>query len=1427
MGDSGSTIVNETLVSKLDASDPLYLHASDSSNLTIVNIKLKGSENYTIWSSAMKLALQVKNKIGFIDGSCTKSKDNDVLAKQWDRCNSVVITWILNSVSEELYMGQVFSKLASEVWADLKETYDKIDGSVIFGLHQKINSLSQNGTSVSDYYHKLNTMWKQFDQMIQLPSCTCHASKEFNDFSHMIKLMQFLMGLDDVYHPVRTNLLTSETLPSVKTAFSIISREESHRNSKNPLKDQTQNVGFVSKTNQSFETKKKFNRGPNPNLKCTHCNKLGHTVDRCYEIVGYPQNSKSRSNQSTKSFASNNSVSNKVESSSASTIPALTPDQVSRLLGLLNERTGESSQNANVGDSGANQHMVRTEEGIFDAIDVSEFNIKVKHPNGSDATVTKIGKYKLNDKVILTDVFVVPEYYVNLLSVYKLAKDNKLRVLFDENNCYIQDSHTKNTLVTGNQVDGLYFCGDTSKTMKVCFNSHDTLNLWHSRLGHPSNPVLSVLKDSLNLKFTNNDIPCEVCHRAKQHRVPFPLSDHKTSSLGELIHLDVWGPYRIQSREGYKYFLSVVDDYSRAVWVYLMEHKNEVFDNIKSFFNMIKTQFGKTIKTFRSDNGTEFVNHQTKNFFNTNGIIHQTTCPYTPQQNGIVERKHRHLLNVARSLLFQGGLPLRFWSECILTAVYLINRTPSSILNGKSPYDLVYGFKPFLNHLRNFGCLCFSTVLNNPDKFGSHAEKCVFLGYSNQKKGYKLWSIDKKQIIFSRDVRFYENVFPFKDNKNLCESNQNNSINNLNFFDFFDETIVYEDGNIPNDEGGVQNEVHDDSTINDQQPQVTTEPAGTAVEQQPSSERSIPGMADITSRNDDVIPPEGTSETPAIRRSTRNANFPKKLQDFVIEGKVKYGLEKVLNYSKLSPENFCFTSVLNKSLEPRSYKEAVSDPNWVRAMNEEMEALHKNNTWQLVDLPLGRKPIGCKWVFKIKYKSTGEIERYKARLVAKGYSQKEGIDFEETFSPVVKMVTVRCIISLAVEKNWPLYQLDINNAFLYGDLKEDIYMSLPEGYYSKDESKVCKLVKSLYGLKQAPRMWNEKLVRVLIDFGFKQSKCDHSLFIKSTNSVFLVLLVYVDDIVLTGNDISEIDKVKKLLQSKFLIKDLGLLKYFLGIEVIRSSQGICLSQRKYCLDLLAEFGLTGCKPVNTPIEQNYSVVSSCKQNDEPLLDITGYQKLIGKLIYLSHTRPDISYSVQFLSQFMHKPSKSHLQIALRLLRYLKKSPGKGILFTKGTSFDLTAYADSDWGKCVETRRSVTGFCIFLGNSLVSWKSKKQNTVSRSSAEAEYRAMCSATCEIMWLANILKELNIQIELPISLFCDNSAAISITANPVFHDRTKHFEIDLFFLREKIASGFLKVISTVSKDQLADVFTKGLLVNQHEKMCNLLNLYDVFAN
>ncbi|KAJ0860963.1 putative transcription factor interactor and regulator CCHC(Zn) family [Helianthus annuus] len=478
-GDSSGS--SQTLISKLDIGDPLFLHPSDSSALTIIGIKLKGTENYKVWSSAMKLALEAKNKFGFIDGKCKKNTDDEVLSNQWDRCNSVVLSWLLNSVSEELYLGQVFSKFASDVWIDLKETYDKVDGSIVYDLYKKINCISQNGSSVSEYYHKLNTMWKQFDAVLQLPSCSCQAAKDYNDFSTLIKLMQFLMGLDDVYQPVRTNLLTREPLPSVKVAFSIVSREESHRNSSVNTKNQS--VSFASKTNQSFEQRRKEFKGPNPNFKCTHCNKLGHTVDRCYELVGYPSGLKKKpGGQNGKNFSNN-----KTNVSSAPSFSPFSPEQVAKLLSLVGEKTSSDSQPSNMGgesscsfsslgefmccsslinfgfdcnwicDSGANQHMVKNDKDMFNCIDVSEFDLTVSHPNGTKAKVSKIGSIALAEGVILHDVFFVPTYSVNLLSVYKLSKDNKITVVFNENTCLLQDSKSGRVLVTGKQDNGLYF----------------------------------------------------------------------------------------------------------------------------------------------------------------------------------------------------------------------------------------------------------------------------------------------------------------------------------------------------------------------------------------------------------------------------------------------------------------------------------------------------------------------------------------------------------------------------------------------------------------------------------------------------------------------------------------------------------------------------------------------------------------------------------------------------------------------------------------------------------------------------------------------------------------------------------------------------------------------------------------------------------
>ncbi|XP_022011633.1 uncharacterized mitochondrial protein AtMg00810-like [Helianthus annuus] len=334
------------------------------------------------------------------------------------------------------------------------------------------------------------------------------------------------------------------------------------------------------------------------------------------------------------------------------------------------------------------------------------------------------------------------------------------------------------------------------------------------------------------------------------------------------------------------------------------------------------------------------------------------------------------------------------------------------------------------------------------------------------------------------------------------------------------------------------------------------------------------------------------------------------------------------------------------------------------------------------------------------------------------------------------------------------------------------------------------------------------------------------MYVMSAGSVFVVLLVYVDDIIVTGNSEADIVRIKSVLSENFQIKDLGVLKYFLGIEVLYVDSGICLNQRKYCLELLSEFGYLGVKPVSTPIEQSHVISNKLSQNQTAVKDVTSFQKLIGKLIYLSITRPDISYAVQFLSQFMHSPKECHLQIALRLLKYLKQSPGKGILFKRENDFVLKGFVDSDWAKCLTSRKSVTGFSIFLGSSVVSWKSKKQSVVARSTAEAEYRAMCSACCEVMWILNLLKELCVESTLPVKLFCDSQSAISIAFNPVFHERTKHFELDLHFLREKISAGIVIPEKVSSDEQLADLFTKGLNGLQHDTLCHMLGMLDAFT-
>jgi len=398
----------------------------------------------------------------------------------------------------------------------------------------------------------------------------------------------------------------------------------------------------------------------------------------------------------------------------------------------------------------------------------------------------------------------------------------------------------------------------------------------------------------------------------------------------------------------------------------------------------------------------------------------------------------------------------------------------------------------------------------------------------------------------------------------------------------------------------------------------------------------------------------------------------------------------------------------------------------------------------------------------------------------------------------------------------------VNNAFLHGDLEEDIFMTLPPGFDSKGATKVCKLQKSCMGFKQASRQWFAKFSSTLISHGFIQSKADYSLFTRSQDSSFIALLVYVDDIVIASNDISGVSALTVFLHSVFSLKDLGPLKYFLGLEVARSDKGIVVSQRKYALDILEDSGVLGAKPVFFPMDPN---IKLSRSDGELLSDPSSYRRLVGRLVYLTITRPDLSFFVQMLSQFMDSPRKPHMDGASRVLRYLKSSPGQGIFFPSASDLKLKAFCDSDWAGCPDTRRSVTGFCVFLGDSLVSWKSKKQHTVSRSSAEAEYRSMAAVTCEITWLLALLRDLQLPHPDAALVFCDSQAAIHIAANPVYHEHTKHIELDCHVVREKIDQGIIRTLHVKSAHQLADLMTKALHRPVFQGLLSKMNVLDLF--
>ncbi|KAI5349042.1 hypothetical protein L3X38_001929 [Prunus dulcis] len=1005
-------------------------------------------------------------------------------------------------------------------------------------------------------------------------------------------------------------------------------------------------------------------------------------------------------------------------------------------------------------DSACSNHMT-SQASLLVNID-TKVTAKVKMGTGDLVDATGKGTLVIDTKAgprHIKEVMLVPGLDENLLSVGQMVEHGYYLVFGDSMVEIFDDRSMENLLakvsMTRNRCFPLSLKYANSVAMKATIE--ESTWYWHRRFGHLNMQSLKLLQQQELVyglpEIGNANRICQVCAIGKSHREAFGKEKIWRASLPlELVHSDVCGPMQTPSIGGNKYFLTFIDDCTRMCWVYFMQFKSEVFNIFKKFKAMVELQSGYKLKKLRSDRGGEYTSAEFLQFCEEIGLERQLTMAYSPQQNGVAERKNRTIVEMSKTMMKEKKLPYKFWGEAVNTTVYIRNRCPTKALDNVTPFEAFSGRKPGVKHLKVFGSICFCHVPNQlRSKLEDAAVKCIFVGYGKCEKGYKVYNLQTNKITTSRSVIFDEN----------------------SLWDWETQTV---------DTVTVQMRSEDTSRSNEEEHEET--------------------MIDIP------CPPQvTTAATNVASPSDSPSSTPVKLRDIT-------EIYARCNMSIIEPENFA---------------EASKDKAWKKAMEAEMDMIEKNETWKLVDRPSDKPVIGVKWVYKTKLNLDGSIQKHKARLVVKGYAQKPGIDFNETFAPVARVDTIRTLIALAAQKGWKLYQLDVKSAFLNGVLKEEVYVDQSDGFVTTNyEDKVYKLKKALYGLKQAPRAWYEEINAYLVSCGYVRSTSEATLYCKTKeDSGTLIVSIYVDDIVYTGSSEELIDEFKTEMMRRYEMTDLGLLYHFLGMAVIQTESCIFINQKKYALTLLDKFGLKQCKPVSTPLVATEKL---CKDDGSDPADESEYRKIVGSLLYLTATRPDIMFAASLLARFMHCPTKKHYGMAKRVLRYIQGTIDFGIEYQKGKEAILIGYCDSDWGGSQDDMRSTSGYAFSFGSGVFSWASVKQHSVALSTAEAEYVSASEATTQAIWLRFVLEDFGELQTDATPLMVDNTSAIAMTRNPVFHQKTKHINRRYHFIRDALQDGVVDLRYCRSEEQVADIFTKALSKDRFNYLRGLLGVKPV---
>ncbi|GJR83067.1 putative ribonuclease H-like domain-containing protein [Tanacetum coccineum] len=928
------------------------------------------------------------------------------------------------------------------------------------------------------------------------------------------------------------------------------------------------------------------------------------------------------------------------------------------------------------------------------------WKLKVSFGNDHVGVIMGYGDYMIGDSVI-SRVYYVEGLGHNLFSVGQFC-DSDLEVAFKKHSCFVRNIDGVD-LLKGCRSTNLYtiYVDEMLRSSPICLLSKASKSkswLWHCRLNHLNFGIINDLarKDLVRglprLKYEKDHL-CLACQLGKSKKFSHkPKSKNTNMEVLHTIHMDLCGPIRVQSINGKKYILVIVNDYSRFTWVKFLSSKDETPEFVINFLKQIQVGLNKTVRDIRTDNGTEFVNQFMSKYY-----------------EGVA----------ARTMLIFSKAPMFLWAEAVATACYTQNRSLIHTRHNKITYEPVHDKKPDLTFLRVFGALCYTTNDSKDlGKLQAEADIGIFIGYAPSRKGFRIYNKRTRRIMETIHVTFDEMhqtmahvrissgpesimMTPGQLNSGLAPSPvpattyipPTDKDLEILFQPMFDEyfeqstdsepvpmatvvnalivsTNTFVSTMIAQDAPSITGPTIEDTSIT----QADLHPSVNPVAGEPSSAQSTSGDVSLAEPNQVNQPPDH------LRKWTK---------DHPLDNIVGNPSRPVSTRKQLASDALwcCYHTVLSK-VEPKNFKMAVNEDSWFEAMQDEIHEFDRLKVWELVPRPDYVMVIGLKWIYKVKLDEYGDVLKNKARLVAKGYRQEEGIDFEESFAPVARIEAIRIFIANAASKNMIIYQMDVKTAFLNGNLQEEVFVSQPEGFEDPDyPTHVYRLKKALYGLKQAPRAWYDTLSKFLLANNFFKGAVDPTLFTRKSGKHILLVQIYVDDIIFASTDHNACNIFSKEMSSKFQMSMMGQMTFFLGLQISQSPGGIFINQAKYALETLKKYGMDLTDPVDTPMVDRLKL-------DEDLLGIpvdqTRFRGMVGSLMYLTSSRPDLVFVVCMCARYQAKPTKKHLEAIKRIFRCLKGTINMGLWYPKDNAMSLTAYADAEHGGCQDLRRSTSG-----------------------------------------------------------------------------------------------------------------------------------------